>query len=298
MTIKVANAPVSWGIYEFEGIAPKYPFGRVLDEIAATGYIGTELGPYGYLPTEVDDLRAELTQRNMQMVSAFVPVNFADEKAIEAAEAEALRDGTLLAALGADSLILADDNGSIPELVRQAGRRSGSKLSAAAWDVYGAGVNRVARTIFDQTGLKVVFHHHCGGYVETPDETRALLDRTDADLVGLCLDTAHYHFGGGDALAAAREFGTRIRHLHLKGYDAKIHEQVNAKNADYFGAVEMGVFCELDGSDIDFATLIAEMRQLGYDGWATVEQDVLTDDLDAPQASAGRNRDYLRTLDL
>ena len=32
--IKVASAPVSWGIYEFEGIEPKFPYSQVLDEIA------------------------------------------------------------------------------------------------------------------------------------------------------------------------------------------------------------------------------------------------------------------------
>ena len=43
------NAPVSWGVYEAD--RPNPPFARVLDDIAAAGYAGTELGPYGYLPT-------------------------------------------------------------------------------------------------------------------------------------------------------------------------------------------------------------------------------------------------------
>src|SRR5579871_5658579 len=97
MTIQVANAPVSWGIYEFEGIAPKYPYTTVLDQIVQTGYSGLELGPYGYLPTDPDLLRAELEKRKLRLLSAFVPVNFVDESAHAAGEEQALKVGRLLA---------------------------------------------------------------------------------------------------------------------------------------------------------------------------------------------------------
>lgn len=298
MTIRIANAPVSWGIYEFEGIAPKYPFARVLDEIVGTGYTGLELGPYGFLPTDPERLRAELGARGLKLLSAFVPVNFADERAIETAEAEALKVGRLLAALDAVAIVLADDNGKVPELVAQAGQRTGSKLTPDEWDVYAAGVNRVAGRIFDETGLRVMFHHHCAGYVETPDETRYLLDRADPDLVGLCLDTGHWHYAGGDALGIVRELGERVRYLHLKDCSHSLRQQALAAHADYFEAVKRGVFCELGQGDVDFAGIIAEMNARGYDGWAIVEQDVLVDDLDAPRESARRNRDYLRSLGL
>src|SRR5690606_40064017 len=99
-----------------------------------------------------------------------------------------------------------------------AGRRSGSALSGDEWGVYAEGVNRIARRINDELGLKIVFHHHCAGYVETPEETKQLMDRADYDLEGLCLDTGHWHYGGGDAVQAIRDFGERVRYLHLKDY--------------------------------------------------------------------------------
>jgi inosose dehydratase len=298
MTIQVANAPVSWGIYEFEGITPKYPYTTVLDQIAETGYVGTELGPWGYLPTDPEVLRPELEQRNLKMLSAFVPVNFADENAHAAGEAHALMVGKLLAELGAVCIVLADNNGTIPELVQQAGRRHGSALSRDQWDVYARGVNRVAHAVYDQLGLKVVFHHHCAGYVETMEEVRSLMNRADQDLVGLCLDTGHWHYAGGDAVKAVREYGERVRYLHLKDCDPSIRELAIAERMDYFAAVAAGVFCELGRGNVDFGTLIGDMSALGYDGWAIVEQDILTDDLEAPRQSARRNREYLRTLGL
>ncbi len=298
MTIRLANAPVSWGIYEFEGIGQKYPYTQVLDEIVETGYTGIELGPWGYLPTDPDVLRPELEQRGLRLLSSFVPVQFADAAAIEEAEAQALRVGRLLAALGAITIVLADDNGSVPELVQQAGRRRGSYLSPEQWDVYAAGVNRVARKIYDELGLKVVFHHHCGGYVETPEETQQLLNRVDADLVGLCLDTGHWHYAGGDAVECIREYGERVRYLHLKDCDPAIRTLAAEERMDYMAAVAAGVFCELGKGEVDFPGVLRSMEALGYDGWAIVEQDVLTDDPEGPRESARRNREYLRSLGL
>jgi len=298
MTIRIANAPVSWGIYEFEGAAQKYTYQRVLDEIAETGHSGLELGPWGFLPTDPDTLRPELEKRNLRLLSSFVPVNFADARAIEEAEAHALKVGKLLSALGAVCIVLADDSGKVPDLVQRAGQRTGSVLSAAEWDVYGAGVNRVARKIYDELGLKVTFHHHCAGYVETAVEVRHLMDRTDPNLVGLCLDTGHWHYAGGDALACVQEYGERVRYLHFKDCDLSIRQKAIDEKLDYFEATRQGVFCELGQGAVDFPAIIALMQVLGYDGWAIVEQDVLTDDLDAPKRSAARNRAYLKALGL
>jgi inosose dehydratase len=298
MTIRIASAPVSWGIYEFEGIEPKFTYGQVLDEIAETGYTGIELGPYGYLPTDPAVLREELHKRGLQLLSAFVPVRLVDAAAHDAGAQEALKVGRLLAALGARYVVLADDNGKVPELVKQAGQRSGSKLNAAEWDVFAAGVNTIARRVNDELGLQIVFHHHCAGYVETPDETRELLARTDPDLIGLCLDTGHWHYAGGDAVQCIREFGPRVRYLHFKDCSATIARQCREQKKDYFEAVAAGVFCPLGEGEVDFPAVVAAMQARGYDGWAIVEQDILTDDPGLPKRCSQANRDYLRNLGL
>jgi inosose dehydratase len=298
MTIRIASAPVSWGIYEFEGIEPPFTYSQVLDEIAATGYTGIELGPYGFLPTDPVVLRDELDQRGLQLLSAFVPVRLVDASAHDAGAEEALKVGRLLAELGAQYIVLADDNGSVPELVQQAGQRSGSALDPAGWDVVARGVNSIARRVFDQTGLRLVFHHHCAGYVETPAETRELLTRTDADLVGLCLDTGHWHYAGGDAVQAIQQFGERVRYLHLKDCHPDIARTCREQNKDYFEAVRAGVFCQLGQGEVDFPAVVQAMQALNYDGWAIVEQDILTDDRSAPRRYSQANRDYLTSIGL
>jgi len=298
MTIRVASAPVSWGIFEFEGIEPKFPYTRVLDEIAGTGYTGIELGPYGYLPTDPAKLREELGKRGLQLLSAFVPVKLVDASAHAAGAQEAIKVGKLLAALGAKYIVLADANGSVPELVKQAGQRKGSKLSAAEWDVFAKGVDYVAERVFGEVGLKVTFHHHCAGYVETPDESKALLERTNPDLVGLCLDTGHWHYAGGDAVQCIKDFGKRVNYLHFKDCSKEIAAKCRAEKKDYFEAVQAGVFCELGKGEVDFPGVVREVEKLGYDGWAIVEQDVMVADLDAPKRISQANRDYLKSIGL
>jgi inosose dehydratase len=296
--IKVASAPVSWGIYEFEGIKPKFPYTQVLDEIAETGYTGIELGPYGYLPTDPAHLREELGKRHLQLLSAFVPVKLVDSKAWEAGALTALKVGKLLSALGARYIVLADENGSVPELVQLAGQRTGSKLGAAEWDTFAKGVDFVAKRLHDELGMQVVFHHHCAGYVETPDEVREMLKRTDPDLVGLCLDTGHWHYAGGNAVQCIKEFGRRVRYLHLKDCNRPIAVQCRAEKRDYFQAVKAGVFCELGEGEVNFPDVVRTMQQIGYDGWAIVEQDILSDDLSLPKKVSQSNRDYLRRIGL
>lgn len=298
MTIKIASAPVSWGIYEFEGIEPKFKYTQVLNEITDTGYTGIELGPYGYLPTNPDVLRNELGARGLQLLSAFVPVNLVDANAHEAGAQEALKVGRLLSALDAKYIVLADDNGKVDELVKKAGQRTGSKLNADQWDVFATGVNAIAKRINDELGMQVVFHHHCAGYVETPDEVRQLMNRAEPNLVGLCLDTGHWHYAGGDAVQCIQEYGERVRYLHFKDCSAEIAQKCREHKKDYFAAVAAGVFCPLGEGEVDFPGVIREAQAHGYEGWAIVEQDILTDDPDLPKRCSQANRDYLKSLGL
>ena len=73
--LRVGNAPCSWGTLEFgETKGEQIGYARMLDELAATGYTGTELGDWGYMPTDPALLRAELDRRRLVMLGAFVPV--------------------------------------------------------------------------------------------------------------------------------------------------------------------------------------------------------------------------------
>ena len=196
--IHVANAPCSWGVLEFKGVMAPAGYATVLDEIRDTGYAGTELGDWGFMPTAPVRLSAEVKARGLELVGAFVPVAFATAAAHDAGAVTAIRTASLLRDAGFPNafIVLSDDNASVAARERNAGRIGPEHgLPDAGWMTFAAGVDKVANAVRMATGLRTVFHHHCAGYVETPGEIETLLELTDPDLIGLCYDTGHYRFG-------------------------------------------------------------------------------------------------------
>ena len=295
--IKIANAPCSWGVLEFDLVGEVAGYVQVLDEMHAAGYAGTELGDWGFMPTESTQLKKEIQARNLEMLGAFVSVDFSNPHAHAAGAETAVRTARLLAAVStAPFIVLADDNGRNPIRTQNAGRILPEQgLSEDQWNVFAAGVEAVALAVRETTGVRCVFHHHCAGFVETPEEVERLLALTDPTLVGLCFDTGHYSFGGGDALDGIRKYATRIWHFHLKDHEPKVAAQSRQNEWDYFTSVRNGIFCELGKGNVDFPAVLRELETAGYDGWGVVEQDVLPG-MGSPKESAARNRAYLNSL--
>jgi inosose dehydratase len=299
----VGNAPCSWGTLEFEGTGgEQIGFGRMLDELAATGYTGTELGDWGYMPTDPLALRGELARRWLVMVGAFVPVALRDPGALAGGIAHALKTARLLAAVATAPrpyLVLADNNGTVPNRTQRAGRiTNADSLSPAEWKTFASGAESVAHAVLAETGLKTVFHHHCAGYIETHQEIARLLQLTDPNLLGLVFDTGHYTYGSGgaDAVAALDQFRERIWYIHLKDCQPGIASQARAEGWDYFQALRHGIFCELGKGSVDFPRLLRRLALSRYQGYMLVEQDVLPG-MGSPKESARRNREYLASIE-
>jgi inosose dehydratase len=286
----------------FSGEAPFPPYARVLDEMVEAGFVGTELGDAGYLPVDASLLRKELESRDLDMVGALVPLALADRSRHEEYVDTALRMARLLAACAKEGpelgplIILADENGADPVRVGNAGRiRPEHGLGADEWKAFCEGVNLVARRVREDTGLRTVFHHHCAGYVETPAETIRLMEMTDPSLVGLCFDTGHWAYAGGDAVGGLRLFGERVWHVHFKDCHPAIAERASEEEWDYFTAVRNSVFYGLGGGEVNFGALIAKLRERDYGGWVVVE-DELPPGMGDPLERAKLDREYLRGL--
>ena len=74
--IQIANAPCSWGVLEFELEGKAAGFEQVLDEMKETGYAGTELGDWGFMPTDSEKLKEKLDKRTLNLLGAFVKFFF------------------------------------------------------------------------------------------------------------------------------------------------------------------------------------------------------------------------------
>jgi inosose dehydratase len=254
------------------------------------------------MPADPPKLADELLRRGLVMLGAFVPVSLKDKNAHEPGIAAAVRTARLLASVAskpAPFLVLADNNGTDPERTKLAGRvPESSGLSAAEWATFAKGADSVAQAVFDETGLRTVFHHHCAGYVETPAEIARFLELTDPRRVGLVFDTGHFTYGAGHArvVEAMDRFADRIWYVHFKDCDARVAERARAEEWDYFTALRHAVFCELGKGCVDFPAVLRWLGTHRYDGYVLVEQDVLPG-MGAPKESARRNREYLRGLE-
>lgn len=297
--IKVANAPCSWGVIEnIDG--ERITWETVLNEIRDTGYVGTELGDWGFMPTDPARLSDELTSRGLEMVGSWVSVHMHDASRLKDDVAVAVKTAKLMAAVGGTTPIVVLGNDPFVDPVRtgNAGRITAEQaMTDAVWKTFCRGAEAIARAVKDEAGLRTVLHHHVGTWVETPEETRRLLDHTDPELLGLVYDTGHWKFGGGDPLEGLKEFRDRIWHVHFKGYSEAIAARSRAERWDAVKSYENGVFSELATADIDFRPLADLLKERGYDGWVVVEQDVLPG-MGTPKESAKRNRDHLAQIGL
>jgi inosose dehydratase len=308
--IQVGNAPCSWGVLEFEGLDAN-PIGctQMLDELVETGYTATELGDWGFMPTDPAALQMEIEKRNLAMLGAYVQVAFKYPETHAAGKQEVLKIARLLrdsTPRGKPYLILADNNAEEP-IRRQYGGRATPEIALTPdeFTVFIRGVREIAAAVRDETGLPVLFHHHTAGYVETPAEIDRLLDNTDPALLNLVFDTGHFVFGSGpnnpyadgQIVPALEHYGERISYIHFKDCDPLIAARSRAEDWDYINSLHSGVFCELGKGCVDFRGVVDWLKKRDYSGWVLVEQDVLPG-MGTPKDSAQRNRDFLKSIGL
>lgn len=295
--IKIGNSPCSWGVFE-SGIRTA-GYIQVLDEMKETGYVGTELGDWGFLPTEPKKLSKELHSRGLKLLAAFIAVPFKNPARHNEGQEIAVQTAHLLASVEGDLpfIVLSDVIGKDPVRTKYAGRiKPEQGMKHAEWQIFAEGVEKIATAVRKETGLRTVFHNHCAGYVETPNEVETLLNLTDSNLIGLCLDTAHYQFGGGNPIEVFKKHASRVWHIHFKDYSARAGARSISEGWDYYDSLRKNVYCELGQGDVDFPAITTELKRLGYKGWVVVELDILSPTI--PKESARRNRDYLRNLGL
>ena len=293
MDVKVGTCPDSWGVW-FPQDAKQTSWLRCLDEMAASGYRWIELGPYGYMPTDPDVLRPELEKRGLVAVGQAI-----DEFALEdlahwdVMEKTISASGQLLSALGAEYFVLIDapySDLATGEILAQ------STLDPAAWQRLIDTTHRIANLLTDRYGVKLLFHPHAETHVEYTDQIERFLQDTDPARVGLCFDTGHHAYRGGDPVDFMRKHHERIPYLHLKSVDPVVQREVEVSRIPFARAVAMDMFVEPNRGAVDFTAFRDLLRELNYGGYAIVEQDMYPAPFDKPLPIARRTRDYLRQV--
>ena len=292
MGIQIGTAPDSWGVW-FPSDPRQTPWHRFLDEVVHAGFEWIELGPYGYLPTELPVLRSELSRRGLKVCACVVEGNLEEPSAWPDVEKQVLGGGELAASLEGRFLVLIDD-GYI-DLVT--GKPIGpARLDESSWQRLIETTQKIAETARDRFGLELVFHPNTETHVEYEDQIELLLDQTDPALVSLCLDIGHHIYRGGDPIAFIRRHHRRILHVHFKNVHAELLKQVEAEQIPVGKASGMGVFCELSEGMVDYAAVRDVLQEVDYNGFVVVEQDMYPVPFDKPLPIARRSRDFLRRI--
>ena len=292
---KFASAPDSWGVLDYPGPSWNQSYEKMLDEMVEGGYNGTELGPYGFFPTDADVLKAQLDKRNLKLLASFVPLPLGDAASTKAVVEQIRKVGELLSTLGAPFLVLAD--AQCAERDRISGRvpADGSAgWTAEQWKQVAKVVADAGRVAGDY-GLDLVFHPHVATYVETPEEVEKFYDVTSATNIGLCLDTGHCVYSGGDSIVEAEKYRHILRFVHIKDVNAKVLEESRRKKLTFDQAIEEKVFTIIGQGSIDFPGFFRVLERSNYSGWMVVEQDVKFGATPVPPAvSIAASLKYLR----
>jgi inosose dehydratase len=284
MSLRLASAPVTWGVWERTiGRADLIPPERMLETVQALGYTGIELGPPGYFGTDAEAVGAGLKAYGLELVGGFAPLHFADEEAFRA-DIPVWLDPVVdvLHATGSRGpVVLADAEAE--ERLAAVAHPGEQRRTALRGDALAAALERVNQVVerCRARAVDAVFHHHAGTYFETPDEIAALLERTD---VGICYDTGHALVGGGDPVEVARLCGRRIAHLHLKDVGGELLGRVADGELDLEQAWDAGIFCPFGEGLVDFGAVLSLPELRSFAGWTVLEQDrvaVRIDDLEA-----------------
>jgi len=292
MQVQIGTCPDSWGVW-FPEDDKQTPWNRCLDEMAEAGYEWTELGPFGYLPTDLETLRGELDKRGLKATASFAMAHLEDPEAWPEVERQVNGFGELLQPLGAKYLVLIDDcytNLFTGEPIKP------KRLDDEAWKRLIDATNRVGQLAKERYSLQVVFHPHANTHVEYEDQIEALLDQTDPDLIALCLDTGHHAYCGGDPIAFMRKHHARIPYLHLKSVDPEMQKKVEVEGIAFANAVAQDMFVEPSEGAVDFDAFRDVLQEINFEGFGIVEQDMYPAPFDKPLPISKRTRAYLQEI--
>jgi inosose dehydratase len=279
--VKIAGAPISWGVCEVPGWGHQLSADRVLTEMRQAGLTATELGPEGFLPTDTIELVKLLDGYGLSCVGGFVPVVLFKDDHDPADDLAGPLES--LVAAGAGVVVLAAATGLD-------GYDARPILDEQQWATLLSNLDRLA-DIVAARGLTAVLHPHVGTMVESRGEVDRVLKGSK---IPLCLDTGHLLIGGTDPLALTKEVPERIKHAHLKDVDAALAAKVQSGELTYTQAVAAGMYVPLGAGDVDISGIVKTLEDNEFDGWYVMEQDKILDS--DPQAGQGPLGDVVASV--
>jgi inosose dehydratase len=279
-SFNIAVAPGAWGIEDASN--PFNPsWEKVLDEAEQAGYKGIELGPYGYLPQDVDLLSRETASRNLQIIAGTIYDNLVSEvdflsvvkkthKTCQLLSGLPKAEGLVGQSFNPPYLVIIDEvnkeRSSVAGLFNEAKRLGPIEKAQLIKHI------KEIAEISKSYGIRAVLHPHAGGYIEFEDEIEEIALAIPEE-IGLCLDTGHLYYSGMDPIKMLLKYSDRLDYIHFKDIDLPIYKNVIERRIGFFEGCSEGVMCPIGKGVVDYSGVKKLLESINYTGWITIEQE-------------------------
>ena len=306
MEIRICGAPCCWGVDD-----PKNPYlppwQRVLSEASQAGYTAIELGPYGYLPIDVEVVSAELEKNQLAIVAGTIFHDLLDPDN-QASVLQAVDDICGLITDPGMPKLPQYENQKFPtpyltvmdwghdERDYNAGHPDRSpRLDDEQWAAFIGNVRAVCERA-NKWGVRPVVHPHAGGYIEFSDEIEKLVRDIPYEVAGLCLDTGHLYYSGMDPVEYLTRYADRLDYVHFKDVNEKTYRQVLGEHIRFFDGCGKGSMCPIGTGALDYPAIRQCLEDIGYSGYITIEQERDPRNSDTSLRDVKASVEYLKSV--
>jgi inosose dehydratase len=268
--IRFGTNPIAWANDDDQTLGADIPTERILHEAGELiGFDGIENG-HRWPQDDPEALKQLLGRYGLTFVSGWHSLNLLahsveDEIAAIQPHLDKLRHN------GCTVAITCETSNTVQGLDQPLSTRP--VLDTAGMAAFGAKVEAVAAHCAGQ-GIDLVYHHHMGTVVQSPEDIDAFMAAT-GPATKLLFDAGHCYFGGGDPAEVLAKHIDRVRHFHAKNVRPAVREQVESTGMSFMDGVRAGVFTvpgDQEGA-IDFKPLLQILADNGYDGWIVIEAE-------------------------
>lgn len=306
MEIRICGAPCCWGVDD-----PKNPYlppwQRVLSEASQAGYSAIELGPYGYLPIDVEAVSAELNKNGLAIVAGTI---FHD--LLDPANQESVLNAV-------DDICKLITDPKLPKLPMYEGQKfptpymtvmdwghderdyaaghsdRAPRLNDEQWVAFIGNVRAVCERA-NKWGVRPVIHPHAGGYIEFADEIEKVVRDIPYEVAGLCLDTGHLYYSDMDPVEYLTKYADRLDYVHFKDVNEKVYREVLGEHIRFFEGCGKGSMCPIGTGSLDYPAIRKCLEDIGYSGYITIEQERDPRNSDTSLRDVKASVDYLKSV--
>lgn len=304
MSMNICGAPCCWGVDDVKN--PYLPSWKtVLKEAGEAGYRAIELGPYGYIPIDVDQVTSELKKNDLAIVAGTI----FDDLVSEENYANVLRQTEEICELITKLPMLKVHEGQhFPtpymtvmdwghdERDYAAGHSDRApRLSEEQWNQMMNHIKGICQKA-KEYGVRPVIHPHAGGYIEFADEIEALVRDIPYDLAGLCLDTGHLFYSGMNPSEWLRKYADQLDYVHFKDVDQNVYQQVMQEKIRFFEACGKGAMCPIGDGSLNYPEIKDTLEEIGYSGYITIEQERDPRNSDTSLRDVKASVEYLKSV--